>query len=107
MARNFHLYGKVTERNPHLKGENVEFATITAEEMARITAGQSVFVETGIFDGQLWHDEGVTKEMMKQFFADSPEAKHTGRFWWIPLDGDDAVIVPIGQGNYQLHTLRA
>lgn len=75
----FHLYGEVTSKNPHLQPKvTVEITRVTPQELAELTAGQQVYVETGVCEGRRWHDEGISDEARDQFFQELPRSSSHG-----------------------------
>lgn len=86
----------------------VSTEVITPAELAERFNGQNVYIETGKEGdtGRQYHDQGVTDEQKQQFRNDCPGAVWTGRFWWIPLENGDHVIIPTEDGNYTIITVQ-
>jgi hypothetical protein len=101
---NVHVYGKIRNENPHLRGVKHTTRVVSAEELAKLTADANVYVEGGYLETMQPFPGVADTSVQEQFRKDCPQAVLSGRMWWIPLEPGDHVIAPAVDGGYVLCT---
>lgn len=94
----FFLYSERTDWNQHLRLQNLVARTITTRGMRKITAGNEVCFDDGIFDSP-------SRDQLDKFFQDCPDALRVNTPEWCPLSRGDSVVFPSPvPGEYHVYT---